>query len=835
MSAVVANGYPGCSSENHAHAQQQQDVRISLSALSRGRIPDSFEIENSLLNDNAPQNLAAVPNIECTHSVAVVNQAGSSSWGYGGVEQVTGAEDHSACVVAGISPNLNSVLNNRQQMGEGGGGGGGDGGAAGDVTPAGDPRRNRAGKGIPRKPPPPLPPRKHKTKKVAGGGDVVNNRNVRAELAPPGGGFPSKENTSSFDSMEAFSGSSENMTEGSAGGSDDNAAGTGSALPQQQQRQQQQQHSSLPPSSHNSVVATLSVHLEGTTESQSQSEAEDMQTDSSVLTERDGSRMMESFDESGATSESYESAPESGAGPSEKIVLRNSESPAKRQNNACTAAGSFVTSIAAQLARIPSIDSAVSERITCCPVTHQSSVESASGDDQRPQQLTASMEGSLHAGAETGIPSGIPSSSGGAKAHIVVTAQPTAQETSRPVGVTHAHAVPLTAVIPLTTELQRQGSASSDVSSPQVISKHTSVHMHQITGSKYRQGSGATPAAFKPVPAPRNINRQNSDETADVVFTFAAGSSGEASPSVRQEEEDGSEPFSPRRRLLSDQERQQNRQQIQEQLARWHHERQQGGNAAPEAATPLPVPGTSHENTTPPGTSRSHGSPSHTALQRTPPASTAPSVMSSSVNIMLNANSPTVPVRGGQAPRQPPPPPPRDGSTLSTPAPGSSTAAAAAPPHRDDHSALTNADNPSPPRTTVSSTTVMPFAMTTVLTTGHTNSAPVSRASDASTDNTGSSTGSGGQLSVHVNNNNRDFTATREAIQQRLLQWHQQQQQLHRQGAQGAAHAAHQTVPPPTAQHPVLPQIYALQHGRSGHQVRNALNLPRTFWLQVTL
>ena len=548
--------------------------------------------------------------------------------------------------------------------------------------------------------------------------------------------------------------------------------------------------------------------------------------------------------------ESYESASES-MGTSEKTVLQTADSPAKSHSNACTAAGSFVTSIAAQLARIPTIESAVSER-ACCPtrVKQQGSVESQSEENQ---QMSSSMPDSVYSSSEAGVPST------GAKAHLVVTAQPTGHETSRPVhvGVAHSHAVPLTAVVPVVSELPRQDSSSSDHSdanNQQGLTKHTSVHIQQIN-SKHKQSPPQNRVAVvKPVPAPRNVNRQGSQELLSqetAVFTFNAGSSGSSDTVAAGQQED--ESLSPRRKLLSEQERQQNRQQIQEQLARWHHQRRQAGASPPHSGA--------HQEGSQGGaaciqdSSSQQGSPPHNAVQPTvqpkvrtlqgdlshEQVSIAPSTTSvmSNVSLVLNTNSSmssrnTQPTRET---RQPPPPPPRDGSTLSTPAvgpvvqansvtapvTGATSAIPPQPPPRDGSSLCSNENQPT--ATTVSSMTTVPFAMTTVLITGHTNTAsqptqqPVSQVTTITQQ-------PGNQLSMHISNNNRDFSATREAIQQRLLQWHQQQQQLHRQNSGQRPHHSAQNISTsvPNQQHslnhPVLPQLLALQQqGRSNHQV----------------
>ena len=856
ISGILPNGY------TDSHDASQQDVTISLSALSRGRISDSFEIEDVTLTDNTPQHLSAVPNIECRQSV--LNQGATwncASADHASGNQAYGIDNHSASVV-GISPNLNSIAGHTERiitMGENqvdGINGACNGNSDKEINT--EERRNKVANHFTRNTPPPLPPRKYKTKGLVGERlrlkDHANN-SIMPELTVPQG-LPSKENTSSFDSMEAFSGSQENMTVNSAAVSRPAATG----IPEEVSLQEcnastgQNNGANAATTSTNPNVATLNVQLEGTVRGQCET---DFQTDRPITPTERAHNKTESFDESGATSESYESASES-MGTSEEAVLQTADSPVKSHNNACTAAGSFVTSIAAQLARIPSIESAVSEH-TCCPtrVKQQSSVESVPEDNQ---QMSASMHDSVYSSNEAGVPST------GAKAHLVVTAQPTGHETSRPVlmGMAHSHAVPLTAVIPVTSELSGQNSSSSDhsdTSNQQGLTKHISVHMQQING-KHKQPptQQSRVAVIKPVPAPRKITRQGSQETTDIVFTFTGDSSGNSDSAAAGQQED--EPLSPRRKLLSDQERQQNRQQIQEQLARWHHQRRQTGVSPPQgrSAHESSPSHTSSQGAVISNQSQSsqQGSPSHTATQPTVqpklrtvqtdisqeqgPAASTTSVMSSNVSVVLNTNS-SMPIRNTQQAtreaRQPPPPPPRDGSTLSAPVTGavSQTSSITAPvttpaytippqpPPRDGSTLTSNEDQPI--TTTVSSMTTMPFAMTTVLTTGHTNTASQPSQQPASQVTTITQQ-PGNQLSMHISNNNRDFSATREAIQQRLLQWHQLQQQLHRQNSGQPQHHSAQNISTslPTQQHslnhPVLPQLCALQQqGRSNHQVGN--------------
>ena len=758
--------------------------------------------------------------------------------------------------MVGISPNLNSLAGHTQRtiMGENqvdGINGACNGNSGKEIN--NDERRSNVVKQFTRNTPPPLPPRKYRTKGLPrerlGLKDHANN-SITPELTVPQG-LPSKENSSSFDSMEAFSGSNENMTVNSAANGKVGAKG----IPEEVYSQEwntREEVAEAASTGHN--VATLSVQLEETIGGQS--ETDDIQTDGPVTPTERAQNKTEPFDESGATSESYESATES-MGTSEKTVLQTVDSSVKSHNNACTAAGSFVTSIAAQLARIPTIESAVSER-ACCPtgVKQQGSIESQSEDSQ---QMSTSMHDSVYSSSEAGVPST------GANAHLVVTAQPTGHETSRPVhvGVAHSHAVPLTAVVPVVSELHRQDSSSSDHSdanNQQGLTKHTSVHMQRIN-SKHKQSPPQNRVAVvKPVPAPRNVNRQGSQELLSqetAVFTFNAGSSGSSDNAATVQQED--EPLSPRRKLLSDQERQQNRQQIQEQLARWHQRRQTGvsppHNGAHQEVSPLHTSSSGGAVSTQ-GPSQ-QASPSPTATQPTvqrkgrtfqgdlshEQVSAAPSTTSvmSNVSLVLNTNSSmssrnTQPTRET---RQPPPPPPRDGSTLSTPAlgpvvqansvtapvTGATSAIPLQPPPRDGSSLSSNENQPA--ATTVSSMTTVPFAMTTVLTTGHTNT--VSQPTQQSVNQVTTITQRpANQLSMHISNNNRDFVATREAIQQRLLQWHQQQQQLHRQNSGQIQHHSAQNIPTslPNQQHslnhPVLPQLLALQQqGRSNHQVRN--------------
>ncbi len=830
--SILPNGYI------ESQDNSQQEVTISLSALSKGRIPDSsFEIEDNSLTRNSPENLSAVPNIECSPvintSACSYNSVSSTS------QQQANNQQNMSCPsasVAGIPANLNQVTapnwttisNNAVNSG------------AREVKQTGS---RPSGKKVP----PPLPPRKYKERELLlASGVQISGLDCQAsgatsstaELSVPQG-FPSKETTSSFDSMEAFSGSNENVTCGVAtvGASIISAGNVPSSVAMETSTADQSPLSSADAApATNEIQASSSMQESsaaiGNTDNEDTSPSEATVVSNETL-DKSLPNTGGSFDESGATSESYESANETFS-TSEKNVISATSSPLRTQpNNACAAASSFVSSIAAQLARIPTIESAVSDR-NCCPMgtkPHDSIVDSPA--TMSPSHVKAAAyvkQESTGSDCEVGV------SSTGAKAQIVVTAQPTAQENSRPVlmGVTHSHAVPLTAVIPVTSELARQDSNASthsthsegSLDSPNnQVTKHTSVHLQQISKAKHKNSPPQNRVAIvKPVPAPRHINRDRSQDS-ELVFTFTTGGAGSPAGAGQGEEamvvSAGEEPLSPRRRALSEAERLQNRHQIQQQLARWHQQR--AAAVGQQGATPY--------------RSAENGVTQVAAVSPQSPVTT------SNISVLLNANSTS---RETRDPSRPPPPPPRDGSSLSNPPAGSSNqpvvvavspqpvvnaltpqtvsmvtspSHAPPPPPRDGSTLSTQ-----PPATTVSAVAMVPFAMTTVLTTNPTDvpTQVVQATSAQSIDQVSALPGPS-----MVGANQRDFTSTREAIQQRLLQWHQQQQALHRQHSQSSTPPlsplyAPSTPPVSTVHTPQcpLPQHQAIQQHRTNHHVR---------------
>ncbi|ELU13953.1 hypothetical protein CAPTEDRAFT_199104 [Capitella teleta] len=156
------------------------DSDLDLTALSRGRLMENFDIDEAEINLQTPS-IAAVPSIEC---------GPTGKWKQSGVP------------VGVVRPF--SVVEPTSSM---------DGETSGESPP---PDRNSI--------PPPLPPRKHrgssKVKKApldlskACSMSELSSMQVPvvnlSELQVPEG-LPPRENQASFDSMEAFAGSQENM------------------------------------------------------------------------------------------------------------------------------------------------------------------------------------------------------------------------------------------------------------------------------------------------------------------------------------------------------------------------------------------------------------------------------------------------------------------------------------------------------------------------------------------------------------------------------------------------------------------------------------------------
>ncbi len=848
--SILPNGYI------ESQDTSQQEVTISLSALSKGRIPDSsFEIEDNSLTRNSPENLSAVPNIECS---PVINTAAwACNSGSGASQQEANNQQNMSCPsasVAGIPANLNQVTTPNWTT------------ISNNAVNSGAKNLKQTGIRKPgKKVPPPLPPRKYKERELLlASGVQISGLDCQAsgatcspaELSVPQG-FPSKETTSSFDSMEAFSGSNENVTCGVAtlGASNISAGNVPSSVAMETSTADQSPVTSADATpSTNEIQASCSPHESsaaiGHTDNEDTSPSDVTMVSNETL-DKSLPNTGGSFDESGATSESYESANET-MSTSEKNVISATSSPLRTQpNNACAAASSFVSSIAAQLARIPTIESAVSDR-NCCPMNtkpHDSIVDSpATMSPAHVKPAAYLTQESMGSDCEVGV------SSTGAKAQIVVTAQPTAQETSRPVlmhGVTHSHAMPLTAVIPVTSELARQDSnasthsthSESSLDSPNPhVTKHTSVHLQQINKVKHKNSPPQSRVAIvKPVPAPRHINRDRSQDS-ELVFTFSTGGSGDG-PEQGEEAmmvSAGEEPLSPRRRALSEAERLQNRHQIQQQLARWHQQRAAAAAQQQQGVTqPAGQQGVTALR------SAENGVTQVAAVSPQSPGTT------SNISVLLNANSSS---RETRDPSRPPPPPPRDGSSLSNPpAAGSSNqpvvvavspqpavsaltpqgvamvtspSHAPPPPPRDGSTLSTQ-----PPATTVSAVAMVPFAMTTVLTTNPTDipTQVVQAASTHLTDQPPAASFSGPSM---VGANQRDFTSTREAIQQRLLQWHQQQQALHRQHSQSSTPPLSPLYAPSTppistvhSQQCPLPQHQAIQQHRNNHHVSSCIHM----------
>lgn len=196
----------------------EQEGDISLNTLSRGRIPDTFEIEETTLS-TSPPNIDAVPSIECGSGRHMAPSSGHQGGFRASAIEPLMTRSMTATTSA-IVPNDVGTTVGEPQTG---------------IAPKPPPRPVSAivtTSSERRRPeiPPPLPPRKYKTRAkqratlslcmgegLTGPGAVSNDIEAvqtalgLTELHVPGG-FPPRENQASFDSMEAFAGSQENLS-----------------------------------------------------------------------------------------------------------------------------------------------------------------------------------------------------------------------------------------------------------------------------------------------------------------------------------------------------------------------------------------------------------------------------------------------------------------------------------------------------------------------------------------------------------------------------------------------------------------------------------------------
>ena len=221
---IPHHGDPHVNGQTEANSERP----LSLSVLTRGRVPNSFILHDDIFVDG-PQNIAAVPNIECgphgTLNDDLGDSAGRNSGSISHTAQVPVTESaplngntphnipvgvvhpipaamDTAVTIASVQPGANMV-NMSTETGQF------------DTT-------QKNGKADP---PPPLPPRKYppglirpkpkprtktETRTVSQRRTgVIEGQELQLPCLPP------RENQSSFDSMEAFAGSHENLSHSS--------------------------------------------------------------------------------------------------------------------------------------------------------------------------------------------------------------------------------------------------------------------------------------------------------------------------------------------------------------------------------------------------------------------------------------------------------------------------------------------------------------------------------------------------------------------------------------------------------------------------------------------
>lgn len=195
--SLLANGFI----ENSAGDAQEEDnnnyPELSLSSLTRGRIPDTFEIEEDSLTCHSPSNLAEVPTIECgsgPNPPSTTDNNGSHNIDH--IDTVSGSQAPDDTMVMIGSPRVMNtaglVIDQMESSKDG------DTKVTRDASPQ----------------PPPLPPRRYK-----GGSGSKESSSSNKLAVYPRQNSSKRQSGTSFDSMETFAGTQEDgATTAAAGG-----------------------------------------------------------------------------------------------------------------------------------------------------------------------------------------------------------------------------------------------------------------------------------------------------------------------------------------------------------------------------------------------------------------------------------------------------------------------------------------------------------------------------------------------------------------------------------------------------------------------------------------
>ncbi len=611
---VVANG--------HVNNGEEEDSQISMSALTRGRIPDSFEIEDNGVG-RSPPNIAAVPSIACGYNLWNVSPGGSTKGmppgsagiattvanGEVGVSSSQVISNEGQTCAAHVGTTLHNGVPTTQASAMAGISSTGDisepCNSSTNITSEDNSKEEGVSlRNAAKTDPPPLPPRKYKPKLLAG---MLHNADSMPPPPPPRteasasttvtsttpelsvpSHMPPRENQASFDSMEAFAGSHENLAFESKRSSSEASVSTA-----EQDNNTAESNQSQLPTAQNSdqsqeVIQNdnqLAESLENGHESISEEVAMEEELDVADDAQSDGTMVDDvteiSIDSQDGMTEDNTSVSSvslsqdegaCGAAAAERV----------RVSVTTTCVGSTVTTISAQLAKIPTIESAVSHNSYAHSPQHRSSASSASSAHSVP------------VGSQDSVLSDATDSVQSTGAHIVVTAQPTSEVSSRPVNmaVTRAHATEPT----LPSRSSPPGGAhQSGVQHVQLRESVPRFIPQSVSSSPRRR----TSAQSSP-PVSNNIQRTNfrsnsldNDLLTNVLQPMHAsitpalarlGVTGVTSHTMPngQVTRHNSEGKPQRRRMLSEEEREATRAQIAQHLNRWHQEL--------EGQTPPPTP-----------------------------------------------------------------------------------------------------------------------------------------------------------------------------------------------------------------------------------------------------
>ena len=481
-------------------------------------------------------------------------------------------------------------------------------------------------------------------------------------------GLPPRENMSSFDSIEAFAGSHENLTasknspgvgpEGEAaaqatevamdtsGNRQSDAGGTGGDQSVDSSLQEESgaaNDTTDPDSEVNMPTDEPSLGNSSATDNQSETslqieEMEDVDMDETpIRAHKTGSQ----------DSQSDGVPPDNHLGSETEAPIEGSTewSPAMETvrvtvTTATAGSSGSVTTIAAQLARLKTIESAVSAQTSLdasVPTSWDAEVVSSGANPDTSSLTSGSSGDSLADGGTSGqaLTNGVsPSPTQAIGAQIVVTAQQIGHEVSRPIlrGVAHSHAtgpVAMAVAKPVGQPAAGVATTASHESgiNPQVGALQPVSRVASASGPQNQYGAtpnaqhvqNAVPhfvaqnvaVAQRPSEAPqghRSVSRTSSQDSTDGVFS-PQGSGG--SPSflsrapalgvagmplsyattsdttsttnghVSTRSSSPSSLSASRRRLLSEEEREQNRAVIQQQLVQWRQSRASGAPVPP--------------------------------------------------------------------------------------------------------------------------------------------------------------------------------------------------------------------------------------------------------------